>query len=49
MKIEPGTKMAEIATLKPETFSYLTGNNDESKTAKSRTKFVIKQIFKLED
>ena len=38
-----GKVMTEFATLRPETYTYLLGVNDENKKAKGTKEFVIKQ------
>ena len=50
MKDELGGKiMTEFATLRPKTYSYLTGNIDENKKAKGRKKCFLKQNLKFEN
>ena len=38
-----GKVMTEFATLRPETYTYLLGVNDENKKPKGKKEFVIKQ------
>ena len=48
MKDELGGKiMTEFATLRPKTYSYLTGNIDENKKTKSIKKCFLKQKLKF--
>ena len=50
MKAESGGKlMVEFVTLTPKTYSYLTDDKDEDKTAKGTKKCAIKRKLKFED
>ena len=50
MKDELGGKiMKKFAALRKKSYSYLTDNNDEDKTAKDRKKCVIKRKPKFKD
>ena len=50
MKDEPGGKViAEFATLRPKTYSFLTDDGKDDKKAKGRTKRVIKNMIKFND
>ena len=50
MKDELGVKiMKEFIALRTKTYSYLTGNKDEDKTAKGTKKCVMKRKLKFED
>ena len=50
MKDELGVKiMKEFIALRTKTYSYLTDNKDEDKTAKGTKKCVMKRKLKFED
>ena len=50
MKDELGGKIiTEFVTLRPKTYSYLTGDGKEDKKAKGTKKFVIKKMIKFND